>query len=359
MEGLSPAGIATAEPQIASNPAPKAAPSSRKAKWLLALMLTLVGGEFTSRLFWRFERGAPIFSSNTLWYAYYPQFRTTGVEERTRDQANPTYDVLILGGSTISPDYGPIGVELGAGLEKRLGRKVRVYNLAFPAHNSRDSLLKHRRLAGQSFDLVVLYDGINDSRMNNVPGEHFREDYGHCAWYKHLNYLDRHPVLTKAALPFTAMFTADRVGEVLGLTWFLPRLNPRAELTEYGKDIRSRGSFAKHYEEMVTASQRKGERVVLMTFAYHLPMDVPDSKNVYRSGKSLVEIWGQRANVAAAIDQHNEAIRELVRSHPEVVFIDQAQRMEGSAEVYDDCCHFTPAGCRTFAQNILAALPLP
>ena len=114
-----------------------------------------------------------------------------------------TYDILILGGSTISADYGSIGEHLRAGQQTRLGRPVRVFNLAYAAHNSRDSMLKHGSLAHQHLDLVVVYDGMNDTRMNNAPPGLFRNDYSHCMWYKHVNYFDNHPVLSRAALPFT------------------------------------------------------------------------------------------------------------------------------------------------------------
>ena len=346
-------------PKCSAETTPQSPERARKAKWLLALFMFLVCGELVSRAFWSFDRGAPLLSLNTLWYAYYPQFRTSGVEDAAIVNSDATYDVLILGGSTISEPFGPIGKELGDGLAKRLGRPVRVYNLAFPAHNSRDSLLKHRRLANQHFDLVVLYDGINDARMNNVPPGKFEEDYSHCSWYKHLNLLDRRPLVCKAALPFTLVYTADRVAEQLGLTSYLPRMNPRPDLVEFGKEVRTRGPFNKHYEEMVQASKKKGERVVLMTFAYHLPKKEADPKQEFGGGKSLVEIWGKQENVAAAVDQHNDALRALAVSHPDVIFVDQHKLMERSPAVFLDCCHFTPAGCGEFARHILDAIPAP
>src|SRR5258708_4688731 len=78
-------------------------PSWRIGMCKVGMMLTilLVGGELVSRLFWMFDRSAPLLSRKSLWYAYYPQLRTTGVENAAATKTEGTYDILILGGSTI------------------------------------------------------------------------------------------------------------------------------------------------------------------------------------------------------------------------------------------------------------------
>ncbi len=236
--------MSLAPTQAAANP--PSASKARRRGWVfkvaLLLSILVVGGELVCRAFWMLERKAPLLARRSLWYAYYPQLRTTGVENAAASRMQDTYDILILGGSTISQDYGPIGNALADGLQKRLGKPVRLFNLAFPAHNSRDSLLKYRGLADQHFDLVVVYDGINDTRMNNAPPGMFRDDYSHCHWYQCVNRLDAHPVLCQSALPFTLQFAAERIGHTTGLVWTVPRLNPCEEWMEFGKDISRRSS---------------------------------------------------------------------------------------------------------------------
>src|SRR5258707_744797 len=51
------------------------------------------------------------------------------------------------------------------------------------AGSSRDSLIKYLQLGDDQFELVIVYDGINDVRMNCCPREQFRDDYSHCSWY--------------------------------------------------------------------------------------------------------------------------------------------------------------------------------
>jgi hypothetical protein len=334
---------------------------SRLRKLSLATFMFLICGEVGCRLFWWYERGAPAFSSDVLWYAYYPQLRTSGVEDAVITNTDATYDVLILGGSTVSEPFGTVGKDLETGLEQRLGRPVRVYNLASAAHNTRDSLIKFRRLARQRFDLVVIYHGINDARMNNAPADKFRDDYSHCTWYKHLNFLESHPQLSKAALPLTLVYTYDRIGEVTGLSWFIPRHNPREATTEFGKEIRTKETFRRNMEEIVTAAKDKDTRVLLMTYAYHVPegLSLDDSKGEhpdYAGGKSFLDIWGKPAYVVKAIDEHNAVVRDLAARHPETTLVDQYKLMPRSGKIFADCCHFTPAGCKPFVENMLTAL---
>ena len=35
--------------------------------------------------------------------------------------------------------------------------------------------------------MVVVHDGINDTKMNNVPPARFQEDYGQVPWYQIVN----------------------------------------------------------------------------------------------------------------------------------------------------------------------------
>jgi hypothetical protein len=95
-------------------------------KFALLLTILLIGGEVASRVFWTIDRKTPLLARKSLWYAHYPQLRTTGVEYAGQSKTAGSCDVLILGGSTISEDYGSIGKQLGDGLQQRWGKPVRV-----------------------------------------------------------------------------------------------------------------------------------------------------------------------------------------------------------------------------------------
>jgi hypothetical protein len=333
---------------------PKDRPASRRVliyKIAISLTILLVGGELACRVFWMLDRKAPLLARKSMRYAYYPQLRATGVEDAAATRPEGSYDILILGGSTISEGYGPIGLQLQEDLARRLGKPVRRFNLAFAGHNSRDSMIKYRWLADQHFDLVVVYDGINDTRMNNAPPGMYREDYSHCYWYQCVNRLDKHPLLYQSALPFTMQLAAERIAQETGLVWTLPRLNPRDEWTEHGKDIRTPATFQRNLGEIVTTAKKRGERVVVMTFAYYVPADY--SLDACLAGKldyqaptnTPVEIWGKPAYVVAALQQQNDAVRELATQHPDVVFVDQDRLLARTGKNFADCCHLTEEGC--------------
>jgi hypothetical protein len=347
-------------------PARKASLGIWARKLLLFSVTFLIFGELASRgVCW--YRKSPFWSRDCVWYAFYPQLRTSGVEDAVISNTDETYDILILGGSTISDGYGSIGRQLAAGLQQRLGRPVRVFNLAAASQNSRDSVLKYRRLAHQHFDLVVVYEGINDTRMNNAPPDQFCDDYSHCIWYKHLNLLDKHPFVFQAALPFVLAYTADHIAWHLGLTWYVPFRDASPDALEYGKNIRTRAPFQNHLWEIVTSAKSKGERVVVMTFSCHVPADYSlegyQARRLdYAEGPGTgcpVELWGRPEYMMAALEQHNDAVRELAAQHPEVVFVDQQHLLPRSAKSFRDCCHLTEEGCTLFTQNILNQLEAP
>jgi hypothetical protein len=340
----------------------------RASGWKLAAKLGLafaafaMAGELASRAYWAITKGMPPFTLRPGWFAYYPQLSTSGVLNKSGDGPSDTFDVLILGGSTISDQFGTIGPRLARSLQPRVGRPVRVYNLACYAHTSRDSVLKYRLLAQRRFDLVVVYDGINDARMNHAPPERFRDDYRHCRWYETLRFVERRPWISSLALVFTGKFALDRFAESTGLTWYLPRHAPGEELMEHACAVRSREAFRRNYEEIVTTAAARGDRLLLMTFAYHIPADYTRERCLsgvldYGNGcPEPVELWGRPDNVAKAVDAHNEVLRELASVHSEVVFVDQFRRLARGAATFNDCCHLTDEGCRLFVENILAAL---
>jgi hypothetical protein len=328
----------------------------------MALLIMTVGGELVCRAFWMFDRKAPLLAPKILWYAYYPQLHTTGVEQAAQGRTADTFDILILGGSTISEDYGPIGTQLRDAMQKKTGKTARLFNLAYPAHNSRDSMLKYRWLAEQKFDLVVVYDGINDTRMNNAPPGLFRDDYSHCLWYKCVNRLDEHPCLFRAALPFTLLHVCDRITEETGLCWYASRLNPAEDTARYGKDVRTHATFQRNLRKIVESAKTRGERVVVMTFAHFVPENysleacLAGRLDYATPTKTPIEIWGVPEHVVDALKQQNAAVRELAQQHPELVFVDQERLMARTGKNFSDCCHFTEAGCTEFTRHILAAL---
>ena len=81
---------------------PATRPRRRLRKILLAGLILLIAGEIGTRLFWWLHKDAPPFSSETIWHAFYPEIRASGLEAITVSNNDATYDVLLLGGSVVS-----------------------------------------------------------------------------------------------------------------------------------------------------------------------------------------------------------------------------------------------------------------
>ena len=103
--------------------------------------------------------------------------------------------------------------------------------------------------------------------------------------------------------------------------------------------------------------------VVLMTFAFHLPVDY--SRDAFlQQGLSYgegffripVESWGPAEGVAAAVAAHNREIRDLAERREDVVFVDQHKRLSHEGHLFSDVCHLTDAGIETFVDGLVQTL---
>jgi hypothetical protein len=328
-------------------------PRIRRHRLALALAyVAYLGGLLwlTDRLFWACRFGTPLVRSTgeaRVWDTYYPELRATGALDAQVTRNDDRVDVLLLGASVLQQ----VSIELERDLHQRYGDRVRLFNLARPAHTSRDSFLKYTKLKDKPFDVVIVYDCINDARLNCCFARDFRDDYTHCDWYFSIQRrLDEGTVILSD-------FVRERFGNFISLKTVDQRL------LDEGREIKTKGPFRRNIESIVRGAERSGQTVVLMGFAYHIPANY--SKEAFL-GKKLdytfmpyslpAEIWGRPANVAAAIDAHNEIIRDLARSYANVVAVDQNALLPKNATYFVDPCHLTGTGCRAFVANLMSAL---
>lgn len=296
--------------------------------------------------FWMLQEQKTGRSKTDVWGYYYSKL--PAARDADLQPEDGTFDVLLLGGSVLE-QVAPV-------LEQKLvadfPQPVRVFSVCTSAHTSRDSYLKATQLAHQPFDLIVIYHGINDARMNCVRDDLFREDYTHCSHYSSLERAVKAGSLTISGL------IGDRVDDLIGLG------EPEAELRGYGKTIKTQEPFRKNLEGILKIAKKHSTPVILMTFAYWVPEGY--TKTAFENGKLgygtgqyelPIEVWGEPQNVIAALEAHNAAIRQLAQSR-DVIFIDQAQLLPGDGRHFSDICHLTQAGLERFAENIIATLQL-
>jgi len=272
------------------------------------------------RLYWLMHAGVPPVDTPTVWDAYFPELRLSGVTAADLRRSDGHFDVLLLGASVLAPQFGTIDQQLRELLGARLGERGRVWNLAVSGQTSRDSLIKYRRLSDKHFDLVLIYDAINDVRMNNCrPGE-FREDYSHSRRYEGF---ERH--LRQGSAEFADMLhQAELFNDLLAG-------GSMSNLREFGRDIKTPPAYRRNIEEIMELARKRVGRIALLSFASHIPADYTradfDAHRVdysYRDdGHSCaVELWGDPDPVRKTLAAHNQDLREIAMRHPEALFVD-------------------------------------
>ncbi len=313
----------------------------------LTYIALLVGGGLWIYGFIRSSgMGSQVSKDAQIWMSFYPEvFRSGGPLFSPADGDH--VDVLLLGGSVLEE----VSSYFQTDLRSRLGDRVRVFNLAKSAHTSRDSLLKYRLLREKAFDLIVLYDGINDVRMNRCSPGAFREDYTHCSWYRSIQNRLRSGTMTLSSI------VADD----------LRRLIPLAEsddaTLDLGTEVLTPPAFHKNIAEILVGCRSAKIPVLITTFAYHLPPDYTRERFDrgeldYGAGRYRLatELWGRPANVVATLDAQNDRVRELAAEHSEVLFWDAHASIGNQAKYFSDVCHLTPEGCREFSSRMIDTL---
>lgn len=332
--------------------------STRCCVVVFCTLLLTVGLEVGARMYWHLAKKVPLFQSERVWHAFYPEVDRSGVEAQAVMRGDETFDVLLLGGSVLTDYYGDVAERLQHRLHVRLGRAVRIFNLANVGMTSLDSRWKYGRLTAQRFDLVMAYEGINDVYMNNCPAEYFRDDYGHVPRCWQIMLLGRHPELAYLSFPYTLRYLASA-----GLDRNRLSTRPRRAWHHHGSVLKTPPAFAANLEAIIATAEERGDPLVLMTFAYHVAADYNETAFAaarldYGRHVSPIEFWGTPENVSRCLDAHNAMTRRLAAEHG-ITLIDQQALLPKGATYFDDICHLAPAGCERFVDNILSRLALP
>jgi hypothetical protein len=301
------------------------------------------------KAFWWWRLGVGVTETpgvEAVWRLHYPEIYSSGAVDAHLAPDDGTYDVLLLGGSVLE--------QTAPALERALGQKlaghVRVFNLAKAAHTSRDSYFKQQRLAGQCFDLVIFYDGINDARMNCCPDDVFRDDYRHFSWYDSL----------ETRLAAGTVSVSDILASKLNRGTLSFEVADGREFSDHVKTI---AAYRRNLESIADAADRNHSRLLLVTFASDVPKNYSAEafrahRLGYGKGKYDVglDVWGTPSGVQAAIAAHNAVVREVAARHKNAILDDEERQMPKSGTCFSDPCHFTEQGIATFVEHAVRAI---
>ncbi|MCY2966554.1 MAG: hypothetical protein NT069_23475 [Planctomycetota bacterium] len=309
--------------------------------------LFLVG----TRVYWYVAANVPLTRNPSVWDEYYPRIRMVGLADSRVARTDDRFDVLLLGGSVLESTWGTIEADLAERLERLIPGRFRIFNLAQQAFTSRDSVVQYEHLDRNQFDLVIVYDGINDVRMNLSPPELFRDDYSHCQRYSSF---ERHREHGVPSLPEVALDRAKSAYDSLQLGTVDPKL------LDYAAEPQSPRTLRANLERIADLAKERGDPLLLLTYAWHIPAEYTldkfssgelDYSQDFRS-RCAVELWGRPEHVVRALELQNQEIRNLAGNRAGARFIDLHNLLSAAGENFVDPCHLTEVGCGRFVDGI-------
>lgn len=300
--------------------------------------------EIFSRSFLGLRRDAKFNNPKSVVNFYYPELKNINTSEIQRNKLN----LLILSASVMNSAWGSVEENIKKNFLKNKNIKIKITNVSMPAHTTRDSLLKYKLIEKDKFDIVFIYHGINDVRMNNYPKRYYKNDYGHIQWYREVNLLTMYPELKYYATRYT-----------LNVAWnklFHKSMDDYYENLEYGKDIKTNYAFYKNIDKIINIAKKREQKVLLGTYAYHQDKNYSKrsfelKKLNYSSHKLPIEVWGKPENVNKNILKNNDIIKRLSELH-NLETIDFNSKIPKNKKYFDDCCHLTNEGSVFFAHLI-------
>ncbi len=329
-------------------------PSRAGRRWLfVSIWLAFCGSLLwlAGKSYWWFTAAVPPTQAPSVWDHHFPLLRRSGLLDQVTRHEDDRFDVLLLGGSVLVPGWTRVQAELEQRLAEALPERYRLFNLGESGYTSRDSLIQYEHLADHQFDLVLVYDGINDVRMNCCPPEEFRDDYTHFSRYAAIG---RHLAAGQINLPRAAL---DRLQVVVGT---LPYGTTHPQLLQYGANPQSARTLAANVAEITRLARERHDPLLLLTYAWYIPADYSEDR--FKGGEldygqenvraCTVEIWGNPPDVIQALTLQNDRLRELAARSPEVTFVDLARALPATGAHFVDPCHLTQEGSRRWVELI-------
>jgi hypothetical protein len=315
----------------------------------------LILAEISTRRYWK-KKHKISFSDPSRWlYALYPELRS--VRKGQPSRSDPFYNILILGTSTLTDEWGAVGSYLSEQLAERGYREARVFNLSGNGRTSRDHRIRYAALGGYHFDLVVVYTACSEAKVNNTPPAVFKEDYSHMPRLAAANQIARYQRKTLFGLVYTLRALVLQLRIKLNRDSFIPAFKPREDWLPYGRELKSTAAFHRNLTEIIRLASQRQEKLVLVTCAiqsdeeYSLTAFKEKRLNYVRHSLPF-ETWGLQSNVLKAVLTHNEVMRELAQQHTEIGLVDEEKLMAGEWRYFNDPCHLTVVGSMKFVGNL-------
>jgi hypothetical protein len=335
---------------------------NNKQWWLfmaITIVMMLIFCELTFRLaLWATKKipfGRPDLAIKER---FYPELKL--VENAHISPTNDSLDILILGGSVVADEWrSKVAKNLRDSLKIALKTdKVRYFNLANLGHTTVDNLYKYQSLSDKRFDLVIYYEGINETRFNNVPSKFFRNDYTHIRWYHDIDLIKQYPEMRYTIFPFVIQLISNYSSALVGNRYFMNDAPDPVYYSE-GGNIKTAAIYKENLAKIIAVAQKRDEPLLMVNFTYY----IPDRwrKSGFRDNEwdftpfflsSPIATWGTAPNVEKGILAHRTMMQQLSSLNQGVSYFDMNSVMPKEGQYFVDICHFTDKGSRIFANSL-------
>ncbi|AYQ30843.1 hypothetical protein [Runella sp. SP2] len=282
------------------------------------------------------------------------------VQNSTISADNDSLDILVLGGSVVADEWrSKVARYLQDSLRKGLNTsKVRYFNLANLGHTTSDNLYKYKSLKNKHFDLVIYYEGINETRFNNVPASLFRSDYTHVRWYHDIALIKQHPEMRYTVIPFMVHLFLNYASTLVGKRYFINDA-PDERFYSEAFDVKTAPVYQKNLTQIVATAQARKEPLLLVNFTYYIPekwrkSNFKDQEWDYAGCdlSSPIRTWGTPLAVEKGILAHRAMMQQVANAHKGVHYMDMMPLLPREGRNFCDICHLTDDGCRIFSNNV-------
>jgi hypothetical protein len=336
-------------------------------------IISLLLIELSIRLFLYFAWHIPLLHPQYFLYRFYGNLSSQDSYTYKSNNAN----LLILGGSTLSADtlrfsYNKVNYVINfCNVPAHFGKNqpINALSLAYPANTILDCLYEYQFMGHQKFDYLLLYNGINDTRANNIAPEKFDTQYRHIEFYDDLAILQRHPEINITVLPFVFDWAQHGLQKRFWPINYLPKENlhqlrseqGRKEFLQYGNNIKTEAVFKATLEQIKTIADKRGQKLILSSFAWYQPSDYTyenfNAKKLdYSQSLFPTELYGEPEYVIKGVNIHNALIREFAATNPDIIFVDAEKFIPKEGKYFNDICHLSDAGCALFSDSILRVM---
>jgi hypothetical protein len=269
------------------------------------------------------------------------------------------FNILLLGGSVINPRWSDLEKTLGKNVQQHTSLNVNVYNLSMPGHNSLDNLIKYEALRDFNFDVVVYYESINETRVNNIDSAYFKNDYSHISWYRNIYLIKKHPELKFTVIPFFLEYIVDRINLKVNRNKYIFEQLTTLKNFDKVSPTNSAKTFRANLSRINKIAEQKKEQLLLCTYAYYVPANVTltgskEDKEYYSECKlsSPVTNWGSVNNTLKSLKLHNEVIHSVAKASTNVILYDFSKEIEVGRAYFCDICHMTSMSNRLLSKGI-------